>query len=166
MVGKEKSIDENQSRCLRSALYGECRARLSRFTTEFMDDERANLLIFEQMFEIFDGLDEAVTQGGLRRPAEEIIGFGNVRATLPRIILRARSMHDARAGSGELDHQLCQFENGKFFRIADIDRSSHVIRAVHQANEAIDQIIDVTKRARLQSVAKDRDVAAEQVPAR
>jgi hypothetical protein len=78
---------------------------------------------------------------------------------LARIILRARSVYDARARSGELDHQRCQFENGKFFRIADIDWSGHVIGAIHQANEAVDQIIDIAKRARLQSVTKHGDIA-------
>ena len=33
---------------------------------------------------------------------------------------------------------------------------------IHQANEAVDQIIDITKRARLQSVAEHGDIAAEQ----
>src|SRR6516225_3929016 len=87
---------------------------------------------------------------------------GNVWATLARIILRARSVYDARARSGELDYQRCQFENGKFFRVADVDRSGHVIGAIHQANEAIDQIIDITERARLQPVAEYGDIAAEQ----
>ena len=127
-----------------------------------MDDKWANRFILQQILEISDGLYEALPQRDLRCLFEQIMSFGNIWATLARIILRARSAYDARAGSGELDCQGSQFENGKFFRIADIDRSSHVIGAIHQANEAVDQIIDIAKRARLQSVTKHGDVAAEQ----
>src|SRR6516164_6261340 len=136
--------------------------RISRLHPEVVDNKRANRFILQQILEIGDGLNEPVAQRDLRRPFEQIMSSGNIWATLARIILRARSVHDARAGSGELDHYRSQFENGKFFRVADIDRSGHVIGAIHQANEAIDQIVDVTKRSRLLTVAEHGDIATEQ----
>jgi hypothetical protein len=54
-------------------------------------------------------------------------------------------MNDARAGPGQLEHQGGQFQDSEFFWVAQIDGTGHLVRRVHETDEAIDQIINVTK---------------------
>ena len=54
-----------------------------------------------------------------------------------------------------------KLEHGELLRIAKIDRAGRVIGPLHQANQAIDKIVDIAKGARLRPVAIDGDVAPE-----
>ena len=55
---------------------------------------------------------------------------------------------------GELAHR-------EFSRIAEIDRAGKGVIGCHQANDAVDQIVDVAKRTGLVAVAIERDRLAE-----
>ena len=47
--------------------------------------------------------------------------------------------------------------NGEFGWIAEIDRAGAALPAVHEAQEAVDEIVDKAERAGLRTVAIDRD---------
>src|SRR5437773_2715359 len=106
---------------------------------------RPNGFVAEQVFEVFDCAGEAVRHRDPRAPSEYIVSPGNVRTTLSWIVLWSSSMYDARARSGEVDHEVRKFQNGELFRISEIDRTRYVVGGVHETNEAVDQIIYVTE---------------------
>ena len=47
-------------------------------------------------------------------------------------------------------------------RVAEIDRSCQLLRAIHHARQTFDQVIDIAERSRLRTVAKHGDVSIEQ----
>ena len=71
-------------------------------------------------------------------------------------------MDDPRARSDHADHRRRQVEDRDLGWVADVDRPGHRFLGRHQAQQAIDHVVDITERAGLQAVAVDRDVVAEQ----
>lgn len=65
-VGEEIPIDENQAWQLN---FGSCLCAL------FMNDERADGIVLQKLFEIGDGAREALAQRRLRCPSEQIVGL-------------------------------------------------------------------------------------------
>ncbi len=64
------------------------------------------------------------------------------------------------------DHPFRQFADRDFMRIADIDRAGDVRAGGHQADEALDQVVDVAERPGLAAVAVERDVLILAAPGR
>ena len=75
---------------------------------------------------------------------------GNARCTMRRTRV------------GQSDHPIGQFAHRNFVRIAHIDRAGDAVAGRHQADEPIDQVVDVAERAGLAAVAVQRDVLAAQ----
>ena len=71
-------------------------------------------------------------------------------------------MDDARGRSGHGDHGLRELEDREFGRVAEVDRPGHLVRRVHQANQAGYEVVDVAEGAGLPAVAVDRDVLVPQ----
>jgi hypothetical protein len=74
---------------------------------------------------------------------------------------RQWQVNDVRWQAGQVDYRLGQLPDGELGRIADVDRARHLVRTVHQADQSADEIVDVAERARLRSVATNREIAAE-----
>ena len=63
----------------------------------------------------------------------------------------------------ELEDLLGELADGELAGIAEIDRAGEVVRrVVHQAQQALDQVVDIAEGARLRAVAVDRDGLALQ----
>src|SRR5271169_3032842 len=77
--------------------------RLVNLRALFLGDERPNAFVLQQLFEIIDHSFEPLAQRRLRCPSERFVGLRNIGPALPRIFLRQRPMHDARARSREID---------------------------------------------------------------
>jgi hypothetical protein len=60
--------------------------------------------------------------------------------------------------------RLGEFADRDLHRIADVDRAGDVVRRVHQPHRAVDEVVHVAERARLQPLAIERDgLAAERL---
>ena len=59
--------------------------------------------------------------------------------------------------SGLINDQSCDLANGDFVRVAEIAGAVYLLAALHEQLESVQQIIDITERARLGAVAVDRD---------
>ena len=54
-------------------------------------------------------------------------------------------------GAGERQHLLRQLQHGELAGVAEVDRAGDVVGRVHQAHEALDQVVDVAEGARLRA---------------
>ncbi|MPM00811.1 hypothetical protein SDC9_47043 [bioreactor metagenome] len=84
---------------------------------------------------------------------------GDVGATLQRVVLRQRHMHERAARAGQLKHHPRQLEHGELARIAEVHRGEDrmlPLRRLHQHLQRVDHIRDIAERPRLQAVAIDR----------
>ena len=70
------------------------------------------------------------------------------------------SIHQFRLASDEFQYNFGQFEDRELFRITQVDGTDEVFGVVHHPDQAVNQIIAITERPGLRSVAKDRDVLA------
>jgi hypothetical protein len=120
------------------------------------------LPLTEQFLEVGDGLSQTIFEGDLGFPAEELLDTGDVRASLHGIILRQWPSNDFGLGAGQPDGGLGQFAHGNFVWIADVERSCDALVGVHQADETIDQVIDVAECSGLPAVAVEGDLVALQ----
>jgi hypothetical protein len=64
--------------------------------------------------------------------------------------------------SGQLDDKFSEFTNREFVRVADVDRTRHVVGRRHHAEHRVDQIVDIAERTGLTAIAVDRDLLALQ----
>src|SRR5258708_34574142 len=103
----------------------------------------------EDAREIGYGALEADFEGNARLPVEEVAGARDIGAALRRIVDRQRAALDLRARAEHRDDLFGQLADRRLDRIAEIDRPGHVIRSGHQAQEALDEIVDEAEGARL-----------------
>ena len=78
------------------------------------------------------------------------------------IVDRQRLVDQLRPRAGQLQHQLGQFQDRELLGIAEVHRPDEIVRAVHHADHAFDQVVAVAEGAGLRAVAEDRDVLAGQ----
>lgn len=110
--------------------------------------------------EVIRCTSKAVVEMGGWSPVQRASRAGDIRLTMVRIVDRQRSEHNGRGRAREFNDAPRDLEHGQFVRIAEIDRTGHVLGRAHQANEGVDHVVDVAKEARLRPVAIDRDVFA------
>ncbi len=98
----------------------------------------------------------------MRLPVEQGLCERNVGAALDGIVFGQFSrLDDVRRRAGEFLHELGEFANGEFAGVAEVDRAMHVRRIIgcfHHCDDAANEIIDITERAGLFTVAIERDV--------
>jgi hypothetical protein len=75
------------------------------------------------VLEVGDGFLQAIGKCHLRLPVQNGLRLGKIGLALPRIVLWQRLVDQLRAGSGEADDFLRQFQNREFRIVAEIDRS-------------------------------------------
>jgi hypothetical protein len=66
------------------------------------------------------------------------------------------------APSCEFQDHFSQFKNGVLTRVPYIDRANHLIRALHQGDEAINEIVHIAETARLCAIPIDREIFSPQ----
>ncbi len=96
----------------------------------------------------------------LRLPVEKAFGPADVGFAQLRIILGQRAVLDPALAAGEREDFLGEFQDRDLAGVADVDRLVEVHE--EQADDALDEIIDVTKAAGLRAVAVDRQRFAAQ----
>lgn len=69
-------------------------------------------------------------------------------------------MHDPGARAGKADDDIRQLPDREFAGIAEIERAGDVIRRRHQAQEGVDEIVDVAEGSGLLAAAVNGDVLA------
>src|ERR1700736_3323943 len=109
----------------------------------------AGALRRSQRPEIADRPLQSLIEADLRLPAKLVARQADVRAALSGIVLGGRGRADPSGGSGHLKHLRGELADREFFRITEVDRTSEVVRALHQLHQTIDQIVDVAERAGL-----------------
>ena len=112
-------------------------------------------LFTDQTLKIGDGFLQALCQRYARRPAQILLGQGDIRLALPGIILGQRFVHNLSFRAGQIDNFLGKFENREFRRIAQINGTGDLFFGIHKANQALDQIVHVAEGACLASVTED-----------
>lgn len=70
---------------------------------------------------------------------------GDVWLALLGIVARQSSKHKLGYGAGQCKYAFSELPDAEFLRIAQIDRASEIIRAVHQFHHSVDKVIDVTE---------------------
>ena len=70
---------------------------------------------------------------------------GDVRLPLLRVVLGERFGNEGCLSLGQLHHELSQLANHELGRVADIHRTCHRIRCVHEADQAVDQVIHIAE---------------------
>ena len=103
---------------------------------------------------LVDRLAQAVFERYLRLPAQQLLGPGDVGLADLGVVDGERLKDDLRARAGHLDHLLRQLQQRHLVRVADVDRQVRV--GLHQRDQPLDQVVDVTEAARLAAVAEDR----------
>ena len=71
-------------------------------------------------------------------------------------------MHHLHLGPGQLQHLLGQFQHRELVWIAEVDRARHAGWLLHQAEETVDQVVNVTEGARLRAFAVDCQILADE----
>jgi len=100
-----------------------------------------------------------------RLPVQQPIGQRDVRPAMTRIVLRQRLTDDLRPGAGHFNHRFRELADGEFGGVTEIDWSRNVVSRIHQTQDALDQIVNVTKGPRLHAVAVYREILSA-APAR
>ena len=111
----------------------------------------------QQTPEELDRLHQAVLQLDVRVPAHLLAGQGDVRLALHRVVGGQRFEDQFGFRAGHLHHLLRQFPDREFHRVAEVDRAEEVVIGIHQANEGLDQVVDIAERTGLLSFAIDGD---------
>jgi len=52
---------------------------------------------------------------------------------------------DGGFGAGEFDDELGEFFDGEFDGVSEVDGSDEVVWGVHQAEDAIDEVVDIAE---------------------
>ena len=100
----------------------------------------------------------------MRRPSSRPMRGAQPSNSLARVMSGRRclgsfagsaSIDDATFGSGQGDHLFGQLEQRELLGIADVD--GEMLAGVGEAEDAVDEVVDVTERAGLPTVAEHRD---------
>ena len=105
---------------------------------------------------------QSVPQRHRLLPVQGFLSKRDIGLTLLRIVLRQRPEDERRARTGQFNHHFSQFADRELRGIAEIYRTGESAGLVINANEPLDQVVDVTERAGLTAVAVDRDRLALQ----
>src|SRR6185369_13129140 len=116
---------------------------------------RSDYLDGDSTLEIFNGSLQTVTQWNRRVPRERALCPRDVGLALSWIVSRQRQIRKPRFRIARLYHFFRKLHDRELTRIAEIHRLVQIID-VHQANQSLNQIFDVTERARLLSLAVKR----------
>jgi len=115
----------------------------------------------EEFAEVVDGGVEALVEGNSGLPAEFGAGEGDVGLALLGIIAGEGLMGDFGFSADFFEHFFGELEHGEFAGVADVDRAGER-RVVHEADEALDQVVHVAERAGLGAIAVDGEILAAQ----
>src|SRR5215211_3446843 len=88
-------------------------------------------------------------------PTQRLPRAGDVRATLPGIILGQGFVDELAPAASELQDKAGHLLYGVLDRIADVHRAR--LGALHQAEDPLYQVVDVLDAPRLRAVAVDRE---------
>ena len=83
--------------------------------------------ILQQFFEIRNGLFQSLLQREMRLPAEQLPGEGDVRFALDWIIAGQGMEIQSGSGTGKFNDFFSEIKDGKFKRVAEIDRAGDVV---------------------------------------
>ncbi len=86
-------------------------------------------------------------------PAEQVASAGYVGLALLGVVDGQRLVDDLRARLGHLEHGLGELQQRELVGVADVDRRVDI--GLGKADDAADQVVDVTEAARLLAVAED-----------
>src|SRR5690242_14485042 len=111
----------------------------------------------EQAIEILDRFLESGLERHFWLPAQEALGTADIGAPLCRIVDRQWAALDLRARAGQVDDLIRKLGHGGLDRVADIDGAGDVVGRRHQADPALDEIVDIAEGARLAPIAVERD---------
>src|SRR4051812_37491422 len=95
-----------------------------------------------------------------RLPAEDGAGDRYVRSALPRIVLGQRPEVEVRGAAGHAPDQRGELQDVVLSRVAQVDRL--LVIGAHQSDNALHQVVDILKAARLAAVAIDGQWLAAQ----
>ena len=121
----------------------------------------------QQLVEIGDGLLQALLQLHLGLPVVQVFaGATDVGLALQGVVGRQGPEHQPGRGAGECDHFFGQLPNGEFVGVAQVDGAGEAgatvgcAGGVHEAHEAFNEVVHITKAAGLLAVAIQGDVFA------
>src|SRR5262245_58786234 len=101
--------------------------------------------------EPFVGAGETFAEVDLRAPAEHVVREGDVGPAAHRIVDGERLVHDLGARPGDLEHLLCEVEDGELVRVPDVHRTDPV--GVEKGEDPAYLVVDVAVGAGLRPVA-------------
>src|SRR6202521_2629143 len=99
---------------------------------------------------------QTVLERDVGLPTEQLARPADIRAAARRIVQRQRLIDDFERNAGEPAHDLRELAHVALVRIAEVDRNSASQFGRGAPDHTLDQIIDVTVRARLRTVALNR----------
>ena len=86
-----------------------------------------------------------------------LTGQADIRLALTGIVLGQGFLDQGRAGAGQFPDGLGQLDHAEFAGIAQVDGAGEVVRAPHEADEALDEIVHIAEGAGLATVAVEGD---------
>src|SRR6185503_4962922 len=104
---------------------------------------------------------QAFAQGYRRVPAQQRLGFRDVGLSLARIVSGQWQMSEARLRFTDLDHFFSQLLDRELTGIAEIHRVVQIF-GVHEPDESLEKVVDITERTRLFAFAVERQRLASQ----
>lgn len=111
---------------------------------------------FNLALKILDRLLQPLVNRHFRLPIDLTFGGGYVRLPLRRVIRHLGQVHDFALGPAHVANFGGEVVDGVFVRVADIDW--HVVVAIHELDQSIDQIVDVLEAAGVCAISVYCDV--------
>mmetsp|Transcript_4992 Transcript_4992/g.16733 ORF Transcript_4992/g.16733 Transcript_4992/m.16733 type:complete len:322 (+) Transcript_4992:2055-3020(+) len=112
-----------------------------------------------EVLEVVDGLLEALVEGHLGLPLDEVLRESDVRSPLLGVVVGQGLVDDLGLGARQLDGLLRELLDGEFARVAKVHRAN-VLILVHKPHNALDEVVHVAEGPRLRAVPVDGDVLA------
>mmetsp|Transcript_11895 Transcript_11895/g.27602 ORF Transcript_11895/g.27602 Transcript_11895/m.27602 type:complete len:318 (-) Transcript_11895:573-1526(-) len=109
--------------------------------------------VHQLLAEIVDRLADALVHRHLRLPSDLGLRDRDVGLALARVVLGGRHVDDGGVRVGEFVDHRREVLNGILIGVAEVH--GHVIVAIHQLHEPVDEVVDVLERARLRALAVD-----------
>src|ERR1700733_10171565 len=119
-------------------------------------------LLPKEVLEIGYGLCQSFSKLGFGFPLKDRLRHRDVWLPLSRVIRRQRLKTNLGLCPGHFDDEFGKLPNGELLGIADVDRTGHIRRGLHHPNNRLDEVVNVTKRARLGAIPVNGDLVTPQ----